>query len=614
MAASDPLDAVETLRQEIKALEAEINSLNNRIDILIKAQEDHPERWDRLQDEILEFRRQITENKRQITEKQTTVELITRQQLTLKRGPSGQLGEERHSKSSRSSSPYSAIDALHGKPARDLLENSEQVGVHAFFAFQSTASIQDLVRTALSSTLGSLDVPAPSEDQIQNRWDAFAAALFTAYDAHSSSSSSPSLPQSEARTLSYFNTSNKPIFSHAQYRPDISLCEARVKEIKRVIATNIVSLGELKRDPSCFNDPIVIHQLARYASRFLKETPSQFLKCFVATNLAIRGFEFWLEEDDITMPRLTHVYDLQSSEGIDMLACFLLPPKDSFHNDFGFRGLHVEGWEIHYCLGHGACSRVFAAKSTASGGWAAIKVSHQDLSRGLLDDVRFMKTVTHSSLPTLVNTFHYHPGDNQYKKIVNDPYISVDAIAITPIGRRYSGKSFANFYPEYVDNLADAVKALHDKGIVHRDIRPDNIIFVESLDSFLQRAILIDLGFCCRLRDQPCPYSGTLRYASDAVLKACATHRKNVTVSKGDDLISLFYTILALADCGFSDALHQADPKQGVDKYILARRGAVQRYPWALPFLQKLEENPSLDLIREEWRKHVAPANSDDVD
>ena len=72
MAGSEPLDVVETLRQEIKALEAEIALLNNRIDILIKAQEDHPERWDRLQDEILEKERIILENKRQITEKQTT--------------------------------------------------------------------------------------------------------------------------------------------------------------------------------------------------------------------------------------------------------------------------------------------------------------------------------------------------------------------------------------------------------------------------------------------------------------------------------------------------------------------------------------------------------------
>ena len=58
------------------------------------------------------------------------------------------------------------------------------------------------------------------------------------------------------------------------------------------------------------------------------------------------------------------------------------------------------------------------------------------------------------------------------------------------------------------------------------------------------------------------PTRETIRYASDDVLKACATNRSSVTVSKRDEALSLFYTILPPADRGFSDALHQADPKQ----------------------------------------------------
>src|SRR3989338_1161217 len=396
MAASD---AVDTLRQEIKTLETEINSLNDRIKDLINEQKTYPERWNLLQEEILENKRLALENKRQITEKQSTVELITRQQLTLKRGPSGQLAEERNSKSSRSSSPYSTIDALHGKPALDLLTNSEQGDLYFFFHHHPTVALQDLVRTIVSSTLGSIDGSHPTEDQIQKQWDAFAAALFSACDA------------SQPRALSYFNTSNKPIFSTAKYRPDISICEAQVKDINRVMATNIVSIGELKRDPSCFNDPTVIHQLAKYASLYFKETPSRCLKCFVATNLAIRGYEFRRTGDDIIMSSVTYIYDLQSSEGIHLLACLFLPPAEVLPLDFGFRGLHVEG--------------------------------------------------------------------------------SVNAIAISPVGKRYQGTSLFEFYLQYVDNLVDAIKALHDKGIVHRDIRPDNIIFVEQPHSDFHRAVLI---------------------------------------------------------------------------------------------------------------------------
>src|SRR3989338_3865726 len=175
MAASD---AVDTLRQEIKTLETEINSLNDRIKDLINEQKTYPERWNLLQEEILENKRLALENKRQITEKQTTVELITRQQFTHKRGPPGQPTEERSSKSSRSSSSYSAIDALHGKPARDLLSNSEQVGVRTFFRYQPTPMVQDLIRTALSSTLGLINSSHPPEEKIQQHWDDFAQVLF----------------------------------------------------------------------------------------------------------------------------------------------------------------------------------------------------------------------------------------------------------------------------------------------------------------------------------------------------------------------------------------------------------------------------------------------------
>src|SRR3989338_1816844 len=413
MAASD---AVDTLRQEIKTLETEINSLNDRIKDLINEQENHPERWNLLQEEILENKRLALENKRQITEKQTTVELITRQQLTLKRGPQGQLAEERHSKSSRSSSPYSTIDALHGKPALDLLTNSEQGDLYFFFHHHPTVALQDFVRTIVSSTLGSIDGSVhPTEDQIQKQWDAFAAALFSACDA------------SQPHTLSYFNTSNKPIFSTAKYRPDIAICEAQVKDINRVMATNIISIGELKRDPSCFNDPTVVHQLAKYASLYFKETPSRCLKCFVATNLAIRGYEFRRTGDDIIMSSVTYIYDLQSSEGIHLLACLFLPPAEVLPLDFGFRGLHVEGWDVIHYLGRGVSSQVFAARSLQDHNLqVAIKVSQREFPGVLAEDIRFMEQVTHPSLPTLIGKFSYYPKRSsirEFKMILSFPWM-----------------------------------------------------------------------------------------------------------------------------------------------------------------------------------------------
>lgn len=311
-ATSNPLDAIETLRQEIKTLETEIASLNARIKELLDQQIIHPERWNLLQKEILESRRLTLEKERQITsirnfifeKEHLSTELITRQHLTHKRGPSGPPLEESDSKSSRSTSSYSISDALHGKPIRDLIEGAQHVDAHAFFLFRFTHPVQHLFQTAFSSTLGLLSNTHPSEETIQKHWDDFAQALFNKHDELPSS-------QREPRALSYFNTSHKSVFSAAKYRPDISLCEAQVKDINRVMATNIVAFGELKRDASCFNDPMIIHQLAKYASLYFKETPNISLKCFLATHLAIRGYEFRKTTDSIVLPLMTHIYDLQ---------------------------------------------------------------------------------------------------------------------------------------------------------------------------------------------------------------------------------------------------------------------------------------------------------------
>ena len=121
-----------------------------------------------------------------------------------------------------------------------------------------------------------------------------------------------------------------------------------------------------------------------------------------------------------------------------------------------------------------------------------------------------MEELAHPCLPTLVDDkFSYSPRERQYKRIGNsESDLPVDAIAISPVGKRYHGTSLFEFYPDYVDNLVDAIKALHDRGMYIVISAPIASFFVEQRAGWLQRAVLIDLGFCCKLEEQPCPYSG----------------------------------------------------------------------------------------------------------
>ena len=161
---------------------------------------------------------------------------------------------------------------------------------------------------------------------------------------------------------------------------------------------------------------------------------------------------------------------------------------------------------------------------------------------------------------------------------------------MTPLGKKYPrGEEGMPFHPDYFDALADAIQILHNKDIVHRDIRPDNIIFEKLPDGTVPpyRAVLIDLGFCCIIDSQPCSYSGTLRYASDKVLRAYAANKHSVTVTTEDDRMSLVYSVLAFQFLGFQQELRQLVPNvKNIEAFIAHRKTLFELYS---SFVQKLQ-------------------------
>ena len=170
---------------------------------------------------------------------------------------------------------------------------------------------------------------------------------------------------------------------------------------------------------------------------------------------------------------------------------------------------------------------------------------------------------------------------------------------MTPLGKKYPrGEEGMPFHPDYFDALADAIQILHNKDIVHRDIRPDNIIFEElpAGSNPRYRAVLIDLGFCCEIKPQP--YCGTLRYASDQVLRAYDKDPKVVTVSKEDDIISLVYCAFAFEYRGFKDNLRQLQPNDGIEAFIIDRKRLFESYSRFFQQLQHL----TLQEVKSLWR------------
>lgn len=93
--------------------------------------------------------------------------------------------------------------------------------------------------------------------------------------------------------------------------------------------------------------------------------------------------------------------------------------------------------------------------------------------------------------------------------------------------------------------LIAILKGIHEKGFIHRDIKPDNILF---RDDSQKQVCLIDYGFAKRFRDsqghiflntKKRSFKGTMMFASRNAHSGCTTSRR-------DDLESLWYTLVYL--------------------------------------------------------------------
>lgn len=167
-------------------------------------------------------------------------------------------------------------------------------------------------------------------------------------------------------------------------------------------------------------------------------------------------------------------------------------------------------------------------------------------------------------------------------------------------------------------HVLDALEALHSKGWMHRDIKPQNMMFHESL------VYLIDFGLAKRymeldssdgivkhIRNTPRKHvTGTPRYCSIKV------HEGN-TYSRRDDLESLVYTLQYLEDgvlpwMGLRGDKAKANDRSKYDKYLVKKRAvgdslykgatlALYEHAVALGF----DEKPNYDKLREAFLAEI---------
>jgi casein kinase 1 epsilon len=194
-------------------------------------------------------------------------------------------------------------------------------------------------------------------------------------------------------------------------------------------------------------------------------------------------------------------------------------------------------------LGSGAFGSIYKGENIRTKEHVAIKIEPLDANLKLLKNestiYNYLKKFNFNGIPHLkwygVDMTNYYMvisllGDSISSYVEKNGKMNLDAIL--PIGLK----------------VLDIVKFIHDKGLIHRDIKPDNFLFGLNVDGSIntEKIYLIDFGFCKSYKTPDGEHIdnipltkiiGTPNYISLNVHKLCQPSRR-------DDVESIIYIIL----------------------------------------------------------------------
>ena len=144
----------------------------------------------------------------------------------------------------------------------------------------------------------------------------------------------------------------------------------------------------------------------------------------------------------------------------------------------------------------------------------------------IIQEIEIYKKLTeYGGLPILTMLGYYNSDENQ-----------TAAIVFEERGRQQETV-------KGLHGIIPVLKALHDLGYLHRDVRPSNILSIPVEKKC--KTLLIDFGFCTKITKEE-PYGGTLSTASQKILKQIKEGKKSIIADSSDDIESVVKTMFLL--------------------------------------------------------------------
>ena len=143
-------------------------------------------------------------------------------------------------------------------------------------------------------------------------------------------------------------------------------------------------------------------------------------------------------------------------------------------------GVVLDGYKLLAGIASGSCGTVFQAENTISGERVALKIfpGQGSLADRELQAVRLYQSIEH---PNLIRIHHVGQKDDML-------FYTMDWCESSLAERKVSAEELA----EIAKKLTGALAELHKHGLIHRDIKPDNILFRNG------EIVLGDIGLVTR--------------------------------------------------------------------------------------------------------------------